>query len=386
MLIILVAIVMIPTVVFALEVLLSLLPQRSILDSLEEVPSFTVLIPAHNEAGTINKTLEAINQQITENDKVLVVADNCCDDTALIAQQYGAEAIERTNEFDRGKGFALDFGIKHLEDTSPTVVIIIDADCIVKQGTLQKLACASVIHNRPIQALYMMQYSKPTLKQRISEFAWLVKNKVRPFGLFNIGLPCQLMGTGMAFPWKIISSASLATSNIVEDMKMGLDMAQAGHAPIFLPNGLVTSSFPETGNAEQEQKKRWEHGQLNVMFSVLPTMLIRSIKNRSKEAFVMVLDLLVPPLALLTLVIVLLTLGSVILFWLNGGFIPLTLSLISLLILTISMFITWVKWGRTTVSLTDLFMIPVYVISKIPLYVLAVFKRQKEWIRTDRND
>lgn len=385
-LIILVAIVMIPTAIFAIEVLLSLLPQRSVSDSLEELPTFTILIPAHNEAGTINKTLEVINQQITSNEKVLVVADNCTDDTAVIARRYGAEAIERTNEYERGKGFALDFGVRHLEATSPTVVIIIDADCIVKQGALQKLACASVIHNRPIQALYMMQYSKPSLKQRISEFAWLVKNKVRPLGLFNIGLPCQLMGTGMAFPWKIISSASLATSNIVEDMKMGLDMAQMGYAPIFLPNSLVTSSFPEANNAEQEQKKRWEHGQLNLIFSVLPSMLIRSVISRSKEIFVMVLDLMVPPLALLTLTTVILTMVSVILFLANGTFTALILSLVSLLILTISTLIAWMRWGRSTVSLTDLLMIPVYVISKVPLYILAVVKRQKEWIRTDRND
>ena len=39
------------------------------------------------------------------------------------------------------------------------------------------------------------------INYRVAEFAWRVNNWVRPLGLAALGLPCQLMGTGMAFPW-----------------------------------------------------------------------------------------------------------------------------------------------------------------------------------------
>jgi len=386
LLLILVSLVSLPILVFSLEVLFSLFPQRkNYSESNNGTSSFVVLIPAHNESGTIENTLENINTQLPKNGHMLVVADNCTDDTAAIAKAHGAEVIERINEKDRGKGFALDFGIKHLAKNKPDIVIIIDADCLLDDGALQKLVHAAVQYNRPIQALDMMHYSNPGLKQRISEFAWLVKNHVRPLGLHNMGLPCQLMGTGMAFPWPIISTASLASSDIVEDMKMGLDMASAGYAPVFLPNARVVSTFPEEGSAEQSQRKRWEHGHLSMIFTVLPGMLAIAAMKVSKDLFAMVLDLVVPPLALLSLITILLFIASSSMLVISGESIAFKFSLFALLALTSFILIAWLRWGRDTVSFTDLLMVPVYIIGKIPLYIAAMFKRQKDWIRTNRD-
>jgi hypothetical protein len=74
-------------------------------------------------------------------------------------------------------------------------------------------------------------YSKSNdLKSKVSEFAWCVKNLVRPLGYSNLGCPCQLMGTGMAFKWSTLSKADLANGNIVEDMKLGpLSLLQCVH-------------------------------------------------------------------------------------------------------------------------------------------------------------
>jgi len=382
----LVGLVSLPIFIFSLEVLFSLYPQKQIdLTDCNDTPVIVVLIPAHNESGTIKYTLESISKQLPENSRILVVADNCTDDTATIADTHGAEVIERTDLEHRGKGFALDFGIKHIVNNKPDVVIIIDADCLVDIGALQKLALAAVKYNKPIQALDIMNYNRPSLKQRISEFAWLVKNHVRPLGLSNMGLPCQLMGTGMAFPWSIISKASLASSNIVEDMKMGLDMALDGNAPVFLPSARVVSIFPEEALAEQSQRKRWEHGHLSMIFTVLPKMFVISIIKTSKDLLAMVLDLIVPPLSLLALMTILLFVSASCMLFIFNESTVFIFSLATLLTLAVSIFIAWFRWGRDTVSFTDLLMVPVYVIGKIPLYITAIFKRQKEWIRTNRD-
>ncbi|UUZ49852.1 hypothetical protein LP420_06825 [Massilia sp. B-10] len=41
-------------------------------------------------------------------DRLLVVADNCSDDTANQARSLGADVLERTDLVRRGKGYALD--------------------------------------------------------------------------------------------------------------------------------------------------------------------------------------------------------------------------------------------------------------------------------------
>ena len=77
-------------------------------------PRVAVLVPAHNESIGLMPTIADSLRQLRSGDRLLVVADNCADDTASIALSAGAEVIERFNLDKRGKGYALDFGLQHL--------------------------------------------------------------------------------------------------------------------------------------------------------------------------------------------------------------------------------------------------------------------------------
>src|SRR5216683_6980628 len=72
-----------------------------------------VLIPAHDEANGIVTTLDDIKVQLRPTDRVLVVADNCSDDTAAIAFSSGAEVTVRSDPARIGKGYALDWGLSY---------------------------------------------------------------------------------------------------------------------------------------------------------------------------------------------------------------------------------------------------------------------------------
>ena len=45
-------------------------------------PRLAILMPAHDEAEVIGATLGAIREQLSSRDRLIVVADNCTDDTA----------------------------------------------------------------------------------------------------------------------------------------------------------------------------------------------------------------------------------------------------------------------------------------------------------------
>ncbi len=57
-------------------------------------PAITVLVPAHNEGDRIRDTLDGLQQQTLPPARVIVVADNCTDDTVAIARSVGAEVFE----------------------------------------------------------------------------------------------------------------------------------------------------------------------------------------------------------------------------------------------------------------------------------------------------
>jgi hypothetical protein len=53
---------------------------------------------------------------------------------------------------------------------------------------------------------------------------------------------CQLVGTGMAFPWDVIGKANIADDNIVEDLKLGLALAQFANPRVFCPTALWSTA------------------------------------------------------------------------------------------------------------------------------------------------
>ena len=65
-------------------------------------PRLAVLMPAHNESLVISQTIQSILPQLSVGDQLLVVADNCTDETASIAKSLGASVIERKNSVERG--------------------------------------------------------------------------------------------------------------------------------------------------------------------------------------------------------------------------------------------------------------------------------------------
>lgn len=376
----------VPAFLLAWQVVLSLpfFKRKSILFGRR--PHVAVLMPAHNESAGIARPLSAIRMQLQPGDRVLVVADNCDDDTAEVALANGAEVVVRTDAELRGKGYALDFGVRHLMVDPPEVVIIVDADCIVHGYALDMLARYALAVSRPVQALYLMHAPEGAgLKTKVAEFAWAVKNWARPLGYHHMGLPCQLMGTGMAFPWALLKDARLATGHIVEDLKLGLDFAAAGHAPHFCPGARVTSVFASNSEGADSQRTRWEHGSIGMLLEEGWPRLKQAIRERKPGLLALALDLCVPPLALLTLLVVALCgLGAV--GWLiTGDARPWLLAFIDLGLVGGAVLLAWLRFGRKIISLPSLAYAPFYALSKIPLYLKFLFRRQAEWVRSRRD-
>ncbi len=349
-------------------------------------PSVAVLVPAHNEAQGIAATIASIRQQLRDGDRLLIVADNCSDDTVAVALAAGAAVLERSNLEQRGKGYALDYGVQHLAHSPPEVVLMIDADCRLLAGTIDRLACMAMTTLRPVQALDLMRaHTDGGLKMRIAEFAWIVKNHVRPLGFLRLGLPCQLMGTGMAFPWSLIEKAGLATGHLAEDMQLGIEMARRNAAPVFCPEACVISYFPQGEEAARMQRTRWEHGHMSMILHHGLPLLVQGLRRGDRMLIALALDMCVPPVALLTLATVALFFGAVLTYFVFEWLAPLLLASASLLGLTLAVLLAWQRFGRHVVSLNDLLSATTYIVWKLPLYLKFLVSRQVEWVRAKRD-
>jgi cellulose synthase/poly-beta-1,6-N-acetylglucosamine synthase-like glycosyltransferase len=384
------AVLAIPCLVFFFECLVALLPGAETPATLPAAarPRAVVMIPAHNEQAGVGATVTALRADLGPQceDRVLVVADNCSDDTAAVARAAGAEVIERRDPERRGKGFAIVYALDHLAPAPPEIVIIVDADCRISAGGLAHLATLAAARQRPVQAEYLLAApEKPTPKGVLSALAVLVRNRVRPLGLRRLGLPGHLTGSGMAFPWPILRAAPALGANLVEDLVMGLELALAGHPPLACPEVRVSSELPEGDRAAFGQRRRWEHGQLATLARYGPRLLAAGVGRGSADLLALGLDLVVPPLALLVMLVGAATAAAAGAVLLGASPVPLALLATSLGAVGVAVLGAWIKFGRATLPLRYVVVIPLYVLWKIPLY-LAFFLRgkHKTWERTER--
>lgn len=376
----------IPILVLFLECVASLLPARSVVANVEDTrPRVAVVVPAHNEASGISQTLQTLMPQLTEQDQLVVVADNCTDDTAAVSRALGATVIERTNPNQRGKGYALDLGLQFLQGQPPDVVFMVDADCKVYPDTIESAVYWTKAFGRPLQVTYLLNLpEEKRLTDQISAFAFKVNTFVRPRGLARWGFPCLLHGTGMAFPWSVLQTVSLASGNIVEDMQLGVDLALAGHTPMFCSAGKVVSDLPEQERSTQIQRTRWEHGHLKTLLTQVPRLLQASFNQKRPELLVMALDLGIPPLSLLVLIWSSLTLVAIISATVTSSLEPVLLLGLEGILLLISIVSVWLKFGQDLLPLTSLLALPFYILGKIPIYLNFLIQPQTQWVRSDR--
>lgn len=397
MLIAIALLLLIPIATLFLECLAALLPGRKTHHPNTAYPNTeatapptqvkkAILMPAHNEALGIAPVLAALTPQLQPQDRLIVIADNCTDNTASIARDLGATVIERSDTERRGKGYALDYGMQFLATDPPDVVLIIDADCEVQADTLDKITQQVLVTGRPVQALYLMeQPPQPTPKDAVSALAFLVKNWVRPQGETWLGIPCPLAGTGMAFPWTILQQVKLASGNLVEDMQLGIDLAIAGHAPLFYNDTQVIGKLPQQQDAATSQRTRWEHGHLQTMRTQVPTLLKAALMQKRFDLFGMALDLCIPPLSLLVMIWLFLAGLTVIAGTVGASWHSAYLVGLEGILLFLAIFSGWLKFGRRMLPPQTLLAIPLYVLWKIPLYFAFLVRPQTRWVRTERD-
>jgi cellulose synthase/poly-beta-1,6-N-acetylglucosamine synthase-like glycosyltransferase len=368
----------VPFLTLIAEILAGLKPAQAIASSAP--PSLVILIPAHDEGAGVAHAIAAIRAVAPDGARILVVADNCSDDTASQARFAGADVVERHDPERRGKGYALAFGRDVLAASPPETVVILDADCVPHHDTFAQISAAAMSTGRPVQAINLVD---PPMQidsmGRVSTFAFCVKNLVRQRGVQRIAGTCVLTGTGMAFPWALFRDAPLATADSVEDLALGLRFVMQGTPPQLCDGTLVTSPSPPPG-AAAAQRTRWEHGFITTAVKVAPRMLGHGVRRLHWPSIWLGLHLMVPPLALLVM------LGAVVL----GG-LALTKPAAALAFAAIyvaallAVFAAWIGVGRQVLPPALLLKIPGYMLWKLPIYLRLARGADRRWTRTGRD-
>ena len=237
---------------------------RTTSSNVPEVHNFAIVIPAHNESGTIEHSLNscaALNYP-KERYTVYVIADNCEDDTAEIAASFGATCLIRRNEQERGKGYALEWAIPQVLDRQHDSLLILDADCQIDAHALRVFDHRLQSGDRVLQANYVVANPDDNSMSYLLALANMLENDLFYAPKSALGLAVFLRGTGMLFHRDVLASHPWQASSVVEDAEYAYRLLREGVRISFVPNVRVVSDFPTQQDQLDVQRKRWIGGNI----------------------------------------------------------------------------------------------------------------------------
>ncbi len=265
---------------------------------------FAIVVPAHDEEAGIADTVKSLLSIDYPRDmfEVVVVADNCKDDTAARAAAAGATVMVRVDGERKGKGFALAHAFeKILADGRADAVVVIDADTVVSPNLLRAFDARLAQGAGAVQADYAVRNPDAAWRTRLMAIALGMFHVVRSTGRENLGVSCGLRGNGMCFSTVLLEEVPHDAFSIVEDVEYGIRIGERGHRVHYAGEAHVYGEMVSSEKASRSQRERWERGRRQLVKENGLRLLQRAIATRSPLLFDLALDLLVPPLSTLVL-------------------------------------------------------------------------------------
>lgn len=261
---------------------------------------FVVVVPAHNEATGIEKTVRSLLSidYPAEKFTTVVIADNCTDATATLAREAGATVIERFDDLRRSKGFALtDVLPRVLADGTIDAVVVVDADTHVDANLLSAFSARFANGAHAVQADYEVANADGGWRTELMSVAFTCFHEVRSMGRERLGLSAGLRGNGMAFTRFALETVPHEASSLVEDLEHGIALAKAGIRVAYVHEASVRAEMPINDDAAASQRKRWENGRDLMRTEHAWSLLRLAVTNRSKVQADLGADVLIPPLS-----------------------------------------------------------------------------------------
>ena len=235
----------------------------------------TVLVPAHNEALTITAALESLRRQTRPPDRVVVVADNCSDDTADVARAHGADIFTTVGNTEKKAG-ALNQALSEIfrDISARDVAMVMDADSVIvpefletAMGRLEAdrdlIAVGGVFYGEGGSGLVgQLQRNEYTRYQRdISRRKGKVFVLTGTASLFrSYALKAVADSRGQLLPGD--PGQVYDTLALTEDNEMTLSLKSLGAKMVSPMQCRVVTEVMPTWRALWRQRMRWQRGAL----------------------------------------------------------------------------------------------------------------------------
>lgn len=270
----------------------------------ETTHRFAILVPAHDEEALIGGTVRSLSEldYPREHFCVHVVADNCHDATAEMAEAAGATVHRRHDPVHPGKGPALQWVLERVGrgEDAPDAYVVVDADSVLDQRFLRVMDARLTAGERIVQGHYTVRDPTRSWGVALRFAALAARHHLRPLARTSVGMSAGLFGNGMAFSEDVLRDRGFS-DHLTEDIELHLELLLSGERVTFAADALLAAEMPATLGGSRSQHERWERGRLEMARRYVPRLLRAPAASRPRQRVAQLeaaADQLVPPLSM----------------------------------------------------------------------------------------
>lgn len=224
--------------------------------------SITALIPAHNESDQIRMSIKGLQSQTVAPSRIVVICDNCTDDTEEIARSMGVECFITENNSDKKAG-ALNQAMSAVLAEGVGHIICVDADTEVSPQFIES-AMAEFTRDKSVGAVGGVFFGqKPSGLLETFQYNEYVRfaRTIEMSGKTKV-----LSGTASIFRADVLRELVAARGAVydpralTEDMEVGLAIKTLGYTLRSPVACSCTTELMPTWKSLDDQRVRWYRG------------------------------------------------------------------------------------------------------------------------------
>lgn len=242
-----------------------------------ELPTVSILIPAHNEEVVIEQTIQSMIALRYDKTKleVIVINDNSSDNTGHIADLYAAKhpfvkvVHTKPPNIGKGKSGALNQGLKH---ATGEVVVVYDADNTPEPDAVYYLALGIAKDEKAgaVVGKFRVTNANQNLLTRLINIETLTFQWLAQAGRWYWFKMTTIPGTNFAIRRSILQKlGGWDEKALSEDTELSLRVYNLGYYIRFFPSAVTWEQEPETLRVWWKQRTRWARGNEYVIFKYL---------------------------------------------------------------------------------------------------------------------
>lgn len=281
-------------------------------------PRLLVISPCHNAATSLPGLIHSVRSQTYPSTRthILILADNCSDNSADVARKLGADVYQRHNPQRMGKGYALnELFERRLNQEMFDGVVMLDVDARVAPDFLSRVGAYFQAGAFILQGATISKNPDDTVLTKVGDG---IQGVIRCYqkGRALLGLHPMMIGShGIALSRASLERLDwrLTTDVSGDDIELGLRAFLRDIPVRYAADLLVCNDLPGSSAAVRRQRRRWTRSTVRLSAKYFLPLLKKGLQGSWKSFDVLFNVLLNPSFANLFIFIALTAVG--LLFW-----------------------------------------------------------------------